>query len=49
MPPLEAKKVLLRMVAGERGGMRRRGEPEVKLMFIDVKKAHLSAVCEEEE
>ena len=48
MPPLEAKKVLFRMTAGERGWRRRRGEPEVKLMFIDVKKAHLNAVCEED-
>ena len=48
MPPLEAKKVLFRMTAGQRGWRRRRGEPEFKLMYIDVKKAHLNAVCEEE-
>ena len=48
MPPLEAKKVLFRMTAGQRGWRRRRNELEIKLMFIDVKKAHLNAVCEEE-
>ena len=48
MPPLEAKKGLFRMVAGMRGRRRRRGEEEVKLMFIDDRKAHLNARCEEE-
>ena len=49
MPPLEAKKTLFRMTAGERGCRRRRGLDETKLMFIDVKKAHLNAICDEEE
>ena len=49
MPPLEAKKVLFAMVAGERGRRRRRGLKEIKLMFVDVKKAHLNAECDEEE
>ena len=49
MPPLEAKKLMFRMVAAVRGQRRRRGLEEVKLMFIDVKKAHLYARCEEEE
>jgi hypothetical protein len=49
MPPLEAKKMLFRNVAGIRGWRKRRGEAEVKLMFIDVRKAHLNGICEEEE
>ena len=44
MPPLESKKL---MAAGVRGQRRRKGLAEVKLMFIDVRKAHLNAVCEE--
>ena len=48
MPPLEAKKLMFRMTAGLRGWMRKQGKPEMKLMFIDVRKAHLSAICEEE-
>ena len=48
MPPLEAKKLLFRMAAGVRGWRRRRGVAEIKLMFIDVRKAHLNAVCDEE-
>ena len=49
MPPLESKKLMFRMVAGMRGQRRRKGLSEVKLMFIDVRKAHLNAVCDEEE
>jgi len=49
MPPLEAKKMLFRLTAGVRGWRRRRGMKEIKLMFIDVRKAHLNAKCEEEE
>ena len=49
MPPLEAKKVLFRMAAGRRRWRRRRGLPEVKVMFIDIRKAHLNAECTEEE
>jgi len=47
-PPLEAKKLLFRMAAGVRGWRRRKGAAEIKLMFIDVRKAHLNAVCEDE-
>ena len=47
MPPLESKKLMFRMVAGMRGQRRRRGLGEVKLLFIDVRKAHLNAKCEE--
>ena len=49
MPPLEAKKMLFRMTAGVRGWRKRKGMKEVKLMFIDVRKAHLNGICEEEE
>ena len=49
MPPLESKKLMFRMVAGARGQRRRKKLEEVKLMFIDVRKAHLNAVCDEEE
>ena len=48
MPPLEAKKLLFRMAAGVRGWRKRKGAAEIKLMFIDVRKAHLNAVCDEE-
>ena len=49
MQPLESEKLMFRMVAGMRGQRRRKGLAEVKLMFIDARKAHLKAVCEEEE
>jgi hypothetical protein len=42
-PPLEAKKMLFRRVAGIRGWRRKRGMPAEKLMFIDVRKAYLNA------
>ena len=49
MPPLEAKKALFAFVAGVREKRRTQGHEEVKLMFVDVKRAHLKAKCEEEE
>ena len=49
MPPLESTKLVFRMAAGVRGQRRRNGLAEVKLMFIDVGKAHLNVVCEREE
>ena len=49
MPPLEPKKLMFSMLAGMRGQRRRKGLAEVKLMFIDVRKAHLNARCDEEE
>ena len=49
MPPLEVKKALFALVAGVRGRRKRRKQDEMKLMFIDVKKAHLNAECDEEE
>eukprot|EP00973_Karenia_brevis_P080481 11165961-Karenia_brevis.AAC.1 len=41
--PLEAKRMLMSRAMTRRQDGRRR-----KLMFIDVKKTHLSAVCQEE-
>ena len=49
MPPLEAKKTMFRMTAGVRGWRRKRGADEINLMFINVRKAHLNAKCDEEE
>ena len=45
MPPLECKKVLFRKAVQ----MPRRGGKKMKLLFIDVKKAHLNAFLEEGE
>eukprot|EP00973_Karenia_brevis_P024643 3399740-Karenia_brevis.AAC.1 len=42
-PPLEAKRILMSRAVTRRSGGRSR-----KLMFIDVKKAHLNPVCEED-
>ena len=49
MPPLEAEKALFAFVAGVREKRRAQGDDEVKLMFVDAKKAHLNAKCDEEE
>ena len=49
MLPLEAKKALFAFVAVVLEKRRAQGHDEVKLMFVDVKKAHLSAKCDEEE
>ena len=49
MPPLEAKKMMFRMTAWVRGWRMRRGAAEITLMSIDVRKAHLNAICKEEE
>ena len=48
MPPLEAKKAFFAQIAGVREKRREQGQDEVKLMFIDVKKAHFDAKCDEE-
>ena len=45
MPPLEAKKLMFRMAAAENGRRVREGGEEIVLMFLDVRKAHLNAVC----
>ena len=49
MLPLEAKKALFAFVAGVREKRRAQGHDEVGLMFVDVKKVHLNAKCDEEE
>ena len=40
---------MLALVAGERGRRRRKDLAEMKVMFVDVKKAHVNAKCEEQE
>ena len=42
-------KSLFACVAGVREKWREQGQDEVKLIFIDVKKAQFNAKCEEEE
>jgi len=42
MPPLEAKKIIFSRAASQKGETRIK-----KLLFIDVKKAHMNAVCKE--
>ena len=42
MPPLEAKKILFSRAASQVGQARKK-----KLLFIDIKKAHMNAVCKE--
>ena len=49
MPPLEAKRALFALAAGERRRMRAQGLREEKVLLLGLKKAHLSAKCEEEE
>ena len=44
-PPLEAKKLLFRMAAAQAGAV---GQEDVKLLFIDVKRAQLNGVVDEE-
>ena len=41
MPPLETKKVVFQKAVRENAEARRTGQEGVKLMFIDIKKAHL--------
>ena len=45
----EAKEALFAFVAGAREKRRFRGLAEMKLMFVDVKKAHVNARCDEED
>ena len=49
MSPLEAKKALFAFAVEVREKRRAQGHDEVKLMFVDVKKVHLNAKCDEEE
>ena len=49
MPPLEAKKALFRIGAVRlKGKMTKRGTP-MKMLFIDVRKAYLNAMCEKDD
>ena len=49
MPPLEAKKLLFKMAAKRmKGANTRRGEA-MKLLFVDVWKAHLNGKCDGDE
>jgi hypothetical protein len=45
MPPLEAKKALFRMGALKMTGKLTRQNRKMKMMFVDVRKAHLNAAC----
>ena len=49
MPPLESKKLLFQKAIRENRERRRKGQDGIKLMFIDVKKAHLYGVVPEGE
>jgi hypothetical protein len=49
MPPLEAKKLLFQKAAVENARNRARGKKGIKIMFVDVKKAHLNGFLEEDE
>ena len=49
IPPLEANRALFAFGAGAREKRRERGRAEVNLLFVDVKKAHFKARCDEEE
>ena len=48
MPPLEAKKALFRIAAPRLKGHHTRDGRKMKLMFIDVRKAHLNGKCDKE-
>ena len=49
MPPLEAKKLLFQKAVNENLRRRRSRGPGIKIMFIDVKKAHLYGILKEGE
>ena len=42
MPPLEMKRMLFRMAMVDEEGRGRSSKDPVKLMFVDIKKAHLN-------
>ena len=48
-PPLEAKKLLFQLAVNENGRRRRSGGNGIKVMLIDVKKAHLYGMVKEGE
>ena len=45
----EGEETITAQVAGVRENRREQGQHQVKLVFTDVKKAHLNATCDEEE
>ena len=49
MPPLEIKRMLFRMAMVGNGGRGDEGRGPIKLMFVDVKKAHLNGKVKEDE
>ena len=49
MPPLESKKAIFQQAVNENARNRARGKEGIKVMLIDVKKAHLNGVVGEEE
>jgi hypothetical protein len=49
MPPLEAKRMLFRMAVADGAIRKDRKKGKVKLMFIDVKKAHLNGKLKDDE
>ena len=50
MPPLEAKKILLRAAGTKWQEARRKGDGRyMKLLFVDAKKAHLNGVVRDDE
>ncbi len=46
-PPLGSKKVLFKLAVSRMKGKNTRSVQKMKLMFVDVRKAHLNGVCEE--
>ena len=48
MPPLEAKKALFRIGAPRIKGYGSRRGKKMKIMFVDIRKAHLNAKCNED-
>ena len=48
MPPLEAKKAVFRIAATRIRAPPVKGRGRMKLLFIDVRKAHLNGVCDQE-
>ena len=46
MPPLEAKKILFKLAARLFDGSETKRKRKMKLLFVDVSKAHLNGVCD---
>ena len=49
MPPLEAKKLLFQRAVSQNAWDRSHGGKGIKIMLIDVKKAHLNGLVSEDE